>query len=189
MLLDGLPSSSRSTFSLIATYQGYRFNAPPPVFSTPHFAHLSSIIFRTKLSTGLARRLVVTRGSWSLHTPRVTPTRVCLQITCPLNTKLIFFQDESNPICKSENFGILPCIRWVRLCNRQWRPHSLFITLLSSIRIVVGTHSTQMITEENVFIYLMMSKVIRERKTGHLFIVLIDLINLRHLSFEIIFSL
>ena len=182
LYLDGLPSSSRSTFSLIATYQGYRFNASPPVFSTPHFAHLSSIIFRTKLSTGLARRLVVTRGSWSPHTPRVTPTRVCLQITGPLNMKLRFFQDASNPIC------ILPWNRWVDLCNRQRRPHSLFITLLSSIRIVVGTHSTQMIAEENEFIYLM-SKVIRERKTGHLFIVLIDLINLRHLSFEIIFSL
>ena len=50
-----------------------------------------------------------------------------------------------------------------------------------------------MITEENECIYLM-STVIRERKTSHLFIVLIvfppyELINLRQLAFEIIFSL
>ena len=151
MLLDGLPSSSRSTFSLIATYQGYRFNASPPVFSTPHFAHLSSIIFRTKLSTGLARRLVVTRGSWSPQTPRVTPTRVCLQITGPLNRKLIFFF-RMNPI-QFVNQKILPWNRWVHFCNRQRRPRSLVITLLSSIR--VGTHSAQMIAEKNECTYLM----------------------------------
>ena len=133
---------------------------------------------------------MVTRGSWSPQTPRVTPTRVCLQITGPLNRKLIFFR--MNPI-QFVNQKILPWNRWVDLCNRQRRPYSLFITLLSSIWIVVGTHSAKMITEENECIYLM-STVIRERKTSHLFIVLIvfppyELINLRQLAFEIIFSL
>ena len=97
-----------------------------------------------------------------------------------------------NPI-QFVNQKILPWNRWVDLCNRQRRPYSLFITLLSSIWIVVGTHSAKMITEENECIYLM-STVIRERKTSHLFIVLIvfppyELINLRQLAFEIIFSL
>ena len=85
-ILDGLPPSSYFTSSLIPTYQGNRFNAGP-LFSVPHSPHLSSIILMTKLSTGLERRLVVTRGrwAWSLQTPRVMPTSVCLNTPLKYN--------------------------------------------------------------------------------------------------------
>ena len=183
LYLDGLPSSSRSTFSLIATYQGYRFNASPPVFSTPHFAHLSSIIFRTKLSTGLARRLVVTRGKWCPHTPRVTPTRVCLQITGPLNMKLIFFR--MNPI----QFVFYLGTGGSTSATDSGAPtvSSSHFSPAFGLSLALTAHRWSLRKQMNV-------KVIRERKTSHLFIVLIlfppyELINWRQFAFEIIFSL